>query len=461
MSEATTAGANRRYDIIPWAAQNALAPVIEMERGEGAYFYDTAGKRYLDFSSQLVNVNLGYQHPKVIAAIQEQAGKLCYIGPHHTTAAREKLGRKLAEIAPGDIQTAFFTGSGSEATEIAMTIARLVTGRRKILAKYRSYHGTTSGSLSASGDPRRLAVGYDHPNIVRFLDPYCHRCPFSLSYPGCGVQCAKSVEEVIEREGPGQIAAVIVEPMTAASGGIKPPPEYFPMLREICDRHGILMIADEVICGFGRTGRWFGIEHWDVVPDLMAVSKGITSGYIPMGAVLMRPHVAASFDDEWFPLGSTQTGNPIACAAACAALDAYENDGLIENAARMGKVLAAGPRGPQDAPSERFGRSLARPAGVDRAHRRSRDRRALLDRAQPRSRQRPHQAPAGGARAGSQDLPQRPPDRPAALYRRGADRRRHRDFRHDPGRGRRGARLNAENVYCLIAPRVNARARCF
>ena len=183
MSEATTAGANRRYDIIPWAAQNALAPVIEMERGEGAYFYDTAGKRYLDFSSQLVNVNLGYQHPKVIAAIQEQAGKLCYIGPHHTTAAREKLGRKLAEIAPGDIQTAFFTGSGSEATEIAMTIARLVTGRRKILAKYRSYHGTTSGSLSASGDPRRLAVGYDHPNIVRFPRPLLPPLPLLALLP--------------------------------------------------------------------------------------------------------------------------------------------------------------------------------------------------------------------------------------------------------------------------------------
>ena len=342
MSEAATAGANRRYDIIPWAAQNAVEPVIEMERGEGVYFYDTAGKRYLDFSSQLVNVNLGYQHPRVIAAIQEQAGRLCYIGPHHTTAARERLGRKLAAVAPGDIQTAFFTGSGSEATEIAMTVARLVTGRRKIMAKYRSYHGTTSGSLSASGDPRRLAVGYDHPNIVRFLDPYCHRCPFSLSYPGCGVQCAKSVEEVIEREGPGQIAAVIVEPMTAASGGIKPPPEYFPILREVCDRHGILMIADEVITGFGRTGRWFGIEHWDVVPDLMAVSKGITSGYIPMGAVLMRPHVAARFDDAWFPVGSTQTANPIACAAASAALDAYRDDGLIENAAAMGAVLAAG-----------------------------------------------------------------------------------------------------------------------
>ena len=342
MNEATTAGANRRYDIIPWAAQNAIGPVIEMERGEGVYVYDTEGQRYLDFSAQLVNVNLGYQHPKVIAAIQEQAGRLCYIGPHHTTAARERLGRQLAAVAPGDIQTAFFTGSGSEATEIAMTVARLVTGRRKILAKYRSYHGTTSGSLSASGDPRRLAVGYDHPNIVRFLDPYCHRCPFSLSYPGCEVQCARSVEEVIEREGPGQIAALIVEPMTAASGGIKPPPGYFQILHDICDRHGILMIADEVITGFGRTGRWFGIEHWDVVPDLMAVSKGITSGYVPMGAVLMRPHVAANFDDSWFPVGSTQTANPIACAAASAALEVYEEDGLIENAAKMGVVLADG-----------------------------------------------------------------------------------------------------------------------
>ncbi len=399
MSKATTAGANRRYDIIPWAAQNAIDPVIEMERGEGAYIYDTGGKRYLDFSSQLVNVNLGYQPPKVIQAIQEQAGRLCYIGPHHTTAAREKLGRKLAAIAPGDIQTAFFTGSGSEATEIAMMIARLVTGRRKILAKYRSYHGTTSGSMSASGDPRRLAVGYDHANIVRFLDPYCHRCPFSLSYPGCGVQCAKSVEEVIQREGPDQIAAVIVEPMTAASGGIKPPPEYFPILREICDRYGILMIADEVICGFGRTGRWFGMEHWGVVPDLMAVSKGITSGLHPDGRgadaaprrrTLRRRLVPARLDPD-------RQSHRLRRGLRRARRLRERRADRERSADGQGAGVRAG--GSQGAAFMRLRRALARPAGCDRAHRRCGDRRALLDGADPPHRaQRPDEAPDGRAR---------------------------------------------------------------
>jgi len=335
-------GANRRYDLIPWAAQNAVHPVTRIERGEGAYIYDSDGRKYLDFSSQLVNVNLGHGHPKVVKAIQDQAARLCYIGPHFTTDARDKLGAKLAEIAPGDISTALFTDSGSEANEIAMTIARLVTGRRKIMTRYRSYHGTTSGALSASGDPRRIAAGYEQPNVVRIFDPYCHRCSFKLSYPGCGVQCASSVEEVIQREGPEQIAALLVEPMTAAAAGIAPPPEYFPMLREICDRYGILLIADEVITGFGRTGKWFAMNHWDVVPDMITSAKGLTSGYVPMGVVLMRDHIARHFDDTWIPVGSTQTANPIACAAAVATLEAYEEDGLIENAAAMGVVLRDG-----------------------------------------------------------------------------------------------------------------------
>ncbi len=332
-------GANRRYDLIPWAAQNAVHPVTRMEHGEGAYIFDSEGRKYLDFSAQLVNVNLGHGHAKVVRAIQEQAARLCYIGPHFTTEARDKLGAKLAEITPGDIATAFFTDSGSEANEIAMTIARLVTGRRKIMTRYRSYHSTTSGALSASGDPRRVAVGYEQPNVVRIFDPYCHRCSFKLSYPECGVQCAASVEEVIQREGPEQIAALLAEPMTAAAAGIDPPAEYFPMLRQICDRYGILLIADEVITGFGRTGKWFAMNHWDVVPDMITSAKGLTSGYVPMGVVLMRDHIARHFNDNWIPVGSTQTANPIACAAAVAALDAYEEDGLIENAAAMGVVL--------------------------------------------------------------------------------------------------------------------------
>ncbi|MDP6590404.1 MAG: aminotransferase class III-fold pyridoxal phosphate-dependent enzyme [Alphaproteobacteria bacterium] len=333
-------GANRRYDLIPWAAQNAVHPVTRMEHGDGAYIFDSEGRKYLDFSAQLVNVNLGHGHAKVVRAIQEQAARLCYIGPHFTTEARDALGAKLAKIAPGDIATAFFTDSGSEANEIAMTIARLVTGRRKIMTRYRSYHGTTSGALSASGDPRRVAVGYEQPNVVRIFDPYCHRCSFKLSYPECGVHCAASVEEVIQREGPEQIAALLAEPMTAAAAGIDPPAEYFPMLRRICDRYGILLIADEVITGFGRTGKWFAMNHWDVVPDMITSAKGLTSGYVPMGVVLMRDHIARHFDDNWIPLGSTQTANPIACAAAVAALDAYEEDGLIENAAAMGVVLS-------------------------------------------------------------------------------------------------------------------------
>lgn len=341
-NRAASTGANRRYDLIPWAAQDEVHPVIEMARGEGAYLYDAEGKEYLDFSAQLVNVNLGHQHPKVIQAIKDQAERLCYVGPHFTTGVRERLGKLLAEIAPGDIATAYFTGSGSEANEAALTMARLISGRRKVLARYRSYHGTTSGALSVSGDPRRIASAFEHPGTVRFFDPYCYRCSFGQSYPACGVRCAESVEEVIQREGPEQIAALLVEPVTAASGAILPPPEYFAMLRRLCDDYGILMIVDEVITGFGRTGRWFGIEHWDVVPDMMTVSKGLTSGYVPMGAVLMRDHVARHFDESWIPIGSTQSANALACAAGIAAIEAYRDDGLIENAAKMGEVLRQG-----------------------------------------------------------------------------------------------------------------------
>ena len=331
-------GANRRYDLIPWAAQNAVHPVTRMEHGEGAYIFDSEGRKYLDFSAQLVNVNLGHGHAKVVRAIQEQAARLCYIGPHFTTEARDKLGAKLAEIAPGDIATAFFTDSGSEANEIAMTIARLVTGRRKIMTRYRSYHGTTSGALSASGDPRRVAVGYEQPNVVRIFDPYCHRCSFKLSYPECGVQCAASVEEVIQREGPEQIAALLAEPMTAAAAGIDPPAEYFPMLRQICDRYGILLIADEVQSGFARTGKLFAMEHSGVEADIMTMAKSLANG-MPLSAVVGTAEVMDSSGPG--SLGGTYSGNPLSCAAALAVIDVIREENILERSTQMGEQLAA------------------------------------------------------------------------------------------------------------------------
>ena len=342
MVEATVSALSnirRRNDFVPWSAQATAQDIPTVVDGKGSYFWDDTGKRYLDFSSQLANTNLGHQHPKLVEAVKQQAERLCFIAPHFSNEPRERAAAMLAEIAPGDINTTFFSTSGSEANEFALALARLYTGRSRVLARHRSYHGTSAGTLGVSGDPRRIASHHNLAGAVRFFPPYCYRCSFGLTYPACSVQCAKSVEETILHEGADSFAAIIVEPVTGANGPFVPPPEYYGMLREICDKYGILLIADEVITGFGRTGKWFGIEHWGVVPDMMTVSKGLNGGVLPLGAVLMRDGIAEHFDEEFVPVGSTQTGSPLSCAAAIAAIEAYREENVIENAALLGEHL--------------------------------------------------------------------------------------------------------------------------
>ena len=342
MVEATVSALSnvaRRNDFVPWSAQSTAQDIPTVVDGKGVYFWDSTGKRYLDFSSQLANTNLGHQHPRLVEAVKQQAERLCFIAPHFSNEPRERAAAMLAEIAPGDINTTFFSTSGSEANEFALALARLYTGRSRVLARHRSYHGTSAGTLGVSGDPRRIASHHDLAGAVRFFPPYCYRCSFGLTYPECSVQCARSLEETILHEGADGFAAIIVEPITGANGPFVPPPEYYGMLREICDKHGILLIADEVITGFGRTGKWFGIEHWGVVPDMITVSKGLNGGVLPLGAVLMRDGIAAHFDEQFVPVGSTQTGSPLSCAAAIAAIETYREEHVIENAARLGEYL--------------------------------------------------------------------------------------------------------------------------
>lgn len=333
---------NRLHDFLPWAIQGAQDNAIEIARAEGVYFWDADGTRYLDSVSQLFNVNIGHGNRSVIAAIQQQAAELCAASPVLTHASRAKLSKKLAEIAPGDLNKTFFTNSGSEANEIAFAMAKLFTGRQKILAKYRSYHGTTQGTINVCGDPRRMSVEPGPAGTVRFFDPFCYRCDFGLSRPTCELRCAQALEQQIIMEGPDSIAALIIEPFTAAAGGFPSPSGYLRQVRDICDRYGIVMIADEVICGFGRTGEWFAVSHESVVPDILTVAKGITSGYVPMGAAIVNQEIADHFEDRMLPIGCTYSGHPLACAAALAVIDQYESLGAIENARVVGQALAEG-----------------------------------------------------------------------------------------------------------------------
>jgi taurine--2-oxoglutarate transaminase len=331
----------RRHLLLPWTVQEREDPVLEFDRGEGVWFYDRQGRRYLDFLSQLFQGNLGHGNRRVIEAIQSQAERACCISPQVLTAERVALAEALAVRAPGDLSVGFFVNSGSEADDQAFILARLLTGRPKILSKYRSYHGTTLGGLGVGGDPRRAAVEPGPPGTVRFFDPFCFRCDFGLKYPECQIHCLDALERQLQLENPATVAAIVVEPVTGAAGGFPLPPGYLTRLRVLCDRYGILLIADEVITGFGRTGAWFGVDHEGVVPDLMVLAKGLTSGYVPMGAVLLREPVARVFENRMLPLGSTYAAHPLACAAALACLKEYDEQGLIPHAARMGELLFA------------------------------------------------------------------------------------------------------------------------
>jgi taurine--2-oxoglutarate transaminase len=332
---------NRRYTFFSWSVQSAAKPLAVVE-AKGCYFWDADGKRYLDFSSQLMNVNTGHQHPKVVGAIKEQAEKLCYAYPGMATQPRGELGKLLAEVTPGDLTKTFFTLGGAEAVDNAIKLARLYTGRQKIVTRYRSYHGATYGAISATGDPRRLPVEPGIPGIVRVFDPYCYRCVFGQEPETCHRECITHIEEVVKFEGPEDVAALLLEGVTGTSGIFVPPDDYWPRLREMCDKYGILLISDEVMSGFGRTGEWFAVDNWQTVPDMMVMAKGLTSGHVPMGAVVVSRSIADHFEDRYLPLGLTYSAHTLAAAAGVATIKAYQEDGLIENSRQMGQILGQG-----------------------------------------------------------------------------------------------------------------------
>ena len=330
---------NREYTLFSWSVQSATSP-IPMTRAEGVHFWDADGKRYLDFSSQLMNLNIGHQHPKVVQAIQAQAAQLSCAHPGMATEPRGLLGKKIAEVAPGNLKKTFFCLGGAEANENAVKIARFFTGRHKILTRYRSYHGATSGAIALTGDYRRLPAEPAMPGVVHFLDPYCYRCPFGWTRETCHRECIAHVEEILGYEGPDRVAAILMEGVTGTNGLIVPPDDYWPRIREMCDKYGILLVSDEVMSGWGRTGKWFAVDHWNVVPDMITTAKGLTSGYVPLGAVIVSDRIAEYFEDRMLWCGLTYSGHPLACAAGVATLEVYEDDRLIENAATVGRHLA-------------------------------------------------------------------------------------------------------------------------
>jgi taurine---2-oxoglutarate transaminase len=326
---------SREHTLYEWSAQSAVDP-IPVERAEGVYFYTPDGKRYLDFNSQLMSVNIGHGDIRVIEAIKRQAEQLAYANPFMAHEPRARLGQKLAELAPGDIDVFFFTNGGAEANENAIKLARQATGRQKILARYRSYHGATGGAITLTGDPRRWAAEPGIPGVVRFPDTQ----RWGAAEPEPVGDSLAGLEDVIMYEGPQTIAALIIEPVVGTNGILIPPDGYMQGVREICDRHGILLIADEVMSAFGRTGRWWAVDHWGVVPDLITMAKGLTSSYVPLGAVGMRREIADVFRDKVFFGGLTYNSHPLGCATALATIGVYEEDGLIERAAQIGEVLA-------------------------------------------------------------------------------------------------------------------------
>ncbi len=336
---------NRDYTMFSWSVQGASLP-MHMVRGQGVWFWDGAGNKWLDFSSQLINLNLGHQHPRMLEAIKKQVDELCFAGPSFATEPRARLGRKLAEIT--GLAKSFFTLGGSEANENALKMAKLFTGREKIITRYRSYHGATMGVMTASGDPRRWPVEPGIPGIVRVFDPYCYRCPFGKTVDSCRRECVSHIEEVIQMEGPQSIAAVLVEGITGSNGLLVPPDDYYPKLRALCDKYGILLITDEVMSGFGRTGKWLATQHYGIQPDIVTCAKGLTSGYMPLGAVIVSKPIADYFETHMLWGGLTYSGHPVCCAAAVENLNIYQEEFLFENVDKQGRYLETRLRAMQD-----------------------------------------------------------------------------------------------------------------
>jgi len=328
--------ADRKYVIHSWSVQGALDPMV-IGGGSGSWFWDRDGNRYLDFQSQLANLGLGYQHPRMIEAIKRQADRLCYIGPGVAEQSRSELAEALARLTPGDLTMSFFTTGGAAANENAVRLARHATGRPKVISRYRSYHGATASAISMSGDPRRWASEPGVPGVVRMLDPYPYRRP--ADDPANDM---RHLEELLQHENPATIAAVIVEPISGANGIIYPPDDYLPALRRLCDEHGILLIFDEVVTAFGRTGAWFAADHWNVVPDILVTAKGLNSGYVPLGAITVSQALGEWLQTNMFWGGLTYSGHPIACASGVASLRIIEEEGLVEQSRLRGEQLGAG-----------------------------------------------------------------------------------------------------------------------
>ncbi len=342
MSAEEMVALSKKHTFYSWSAQGAVNP-IPMVRAEGVYFWDANGKRYLDLNSQLMCVNIGHGDRRVIDAIKAQADELVYAGPGMATRVRAEIGQMLAGLTPGDLNKFFFTLGGSEANENAIKLARGYTGRQKIITRYRSYHGATMGSISLTGDPRRWANEPGMPGVVRVPDPYKYRS--ALYQPGDSDEvfarkCLDQIEEVIMYEGPHTIAAIFIETVTGTNGLIVPPNGYLQGLRAICDQYGILLICDEVMCGLGRTGAMFAVDHWGVVPDLLTMAKGLTSAYMPLGAVAMTDKIAAFWEDKVYFGGLTYNAHPMSLAAAVANLQVIQEDDLVGNAQRLGQVMA-------------------------------------------------------------------------------------------------------------------------
>ncbi|WP_300435515.1 aminotransferase class III-fold pyridoxal phosphate-dependent enzyme [Christiangramia sp.] len=326
---------NLNHTLFSWSKQKGISPLL-IEKAKGVYLHTYDGKKIIDFSSGLMNVNIGHGHQRVTRAVVDQMEKVSYVTPACATEVRGELGKKLAEICPGDLNKAFFTVCGATAIENAIKLARLYTGRHKILTRYRSYHGSTMGAMSAGGDPRKHKVDvHQGTNFVHFEIPYEYRS----SGKNWEKECEEQLERIIAYEGHDNIAAIMMEGESGSSGCLKLPPGYWKKLREICDKYGILLIADEVMSGFGRTGKWFGVDNYEVVPDLMAMAKGLTSGYLPLGCLMVSDKIAAKFDEETLALGLTYSAHATACAAALEVIKIYEDENLLENARDMGRYI--------------------------------------------------------------------------------------------------------------------------
>ncbi|MFF9147798.1 aminotransferase class III-fold pyridoxal phosphate-dependent enzyme [Streptomyces sp. NPDC055051] len=336
---AAVKAADRAHVFHSWSAQGLIDP-LAVAGAEGSYFWDYDGNRYLDFTSGLVYTNIGYQHPRVVAAIQEQAAKLTTFAPAFAVDVRSEAARLIAERTPGDLDKIFFTNGGAEAVENAVRMARLHTGRHKVLSAFRSYHGATSTAINLTGDPRRWASDTGSAGVVRFWAPFLYRSPFYAETEQ--QECERALahlEDTIAFEGPATIAAIILETVPGTAGIMTPPPGYLTGVREICDKYGIVFVLDEVMAGFGRTGKWFAAEHFDVVPDLMTFAKGVNSGYVPLGGVAISERIAATFETRPYPGGLTYSGHPLACAAAVATIEVMEDEQVVEHAARIGETV--------------------------------------------------------------------------------------------------------------------------